>query len=266
MDRNKLIQIIQRDLNELTELTNEMAGKTQVSSLEIDFALGKSRIISQEFAYLKELSQQSLPQTETKEPFVSSFTSGETSHEQTLSAKPGDNSQTYPMGQVKNKSLTDEISAETDSPGDETETTEKVQEAEKRITEPVDPEQGTPEENEIRDEVVQEQNDVKKTVAEFFVHEKSVNETIASEKKTVDHKLAISPLSKLEAAIGLNDRFQFIRELFNNDAGLFNQTVKQIDQMPDINAAVTYLNSNFKWRKNETSLKFAQLVKRRFSN
>ncbi len=266
MDRNKLLRIIQRDLNELTELTDEMAGKSQGSSLEIEFALGKLRIISQEFDYLKELSLQSLPHTEIKESPVTLSPSDKTNRERIPLSHVDDDSLEGSMWQRKNESFTREISDDPAQPGSETEKEEKTEETEEKIVEPLDLEQDTPGENEIRDEEAQEQADVKKTVAEFFIQEKSVNEAIAREKKTVDHKLAVSPLSKLEAAIGLNDRFQFIRELFNNDTGLFNQTVKQIDQMPDINAAVTYLNSNFKWKKNETSLKFAQLVKRRFSN
>lgn len=268
MDRNKLVKIIQRDLNELTELTDEMAGKAQIFSLEIDLALGKLRIISQEFEYLKELSLQSSSPAEISESHVSSAPPAETSHERITSARTGNTSPADSAWSPENEPLSGEIQDDTGAPFAEPETENEIEETGEKIAEPVDLAQEDPfsGHNEIGQEEVQEPSPAKKTVAEFFIQERSVNETIADKKKTIDHRLAASPVSKLEAAIGLNDRFQFIRELFNNDAGLFNQTVKQIDQMPDINAAVTYLNSNFKWKKNETSLKFAQLVKRRFSN
>jgi hypothetical protein len=36
--------------------------------------------------------------------------------------------------------------------------------------------------------------------------------------------------------------------------------------MNHISEAVNFLQQNFKWKKNETSLKFVNLVKRRFPN
>lgn len=231
MDRNKLLRIIQRDLNELIEITDELAGKPQISALEIEFALGKSRIICQEFDYLKEINIPSpLPEVQD-------------SHQE-----PASSQETLCMEDIPEQENEEERTEE-------------------RIIEFNEPEQNrhvtAQNEEMIREEETQEPGAVKKTVAEIFIQEKSLNDSMGS-GKTIDHKLAVSPLHKLEAAIGLNDRFQFIRELFNNDAGLFNKTVTQIDQMQDINEAVSFLNSNFKWKRNETSLKFAQLVKRRF--
>jgi hypothetical protein len=234
MDRNKLIRIIQKDLNELNEITDELAGKPQISALEIEFALGKARILCQEFDYLRELNQQlSSPEIQDSPKEVSSLK---------------------------------EVVDQEDTPEQENRMDDKTEEIEEKIMEFNDFEQDTivPEKEEIREEEIQQSGTGKKTLAEIFIQEKSLNDSL-SVGKTIDHKLAVSPLSKLEAAIGLNDRFLFIRELFSNDAGLFNQTVKQIDQMQNLSEAVTFLNSNFKWKKNETSLKFAQLVKRRFS-
>jgi hypothetical protein len=245
MDRNKLLKIIQRDLNELIELTDELAEKSQISTLEIEFALGKSRIISQEFDYLKEINQPlplkpEIPEIkERKNSPVGPSSSNETIPERDEAGEP--------VAQIEKEDMTEDL--------------------EEQIVELEDTEQEAPvsAENETREEKIPIAVDAQKTVAEIFIPEKSVNDSLAI-NKTIDHKLADSPVTKLETAIGLNDRFQFIRELFNNDAGLFNRTVKHIDQMYRLDEAVTFLNSSFKWKKNETSMKFAQLVKRRFSN
>lgn len=237
MDRNKLLSIIQKDLDELNEITDELAGKSQISGHEIEFALGKSRIICQEFDYLKELNQLSL-RSEFKEPakVSSSFRDFVTDK-----AVTGQDSGTGKQGSETGNNM-----MESEDPVSSVSGTEQTakEESQEEAPEPFVP---------------------KKTVAEIFVQEKSLNDVLSS-GRTVDHKLSGSPVTRLEAAIGLNDRFQFIRELFNNDAGLFNQTVKQIDQMENIKEAVAFLNSHFKWKKNETSMKFAQLVKRRFSD
>jgi hypothetical protein len=78
--------------------------------------------------------------------------------------------------------------------------------------------------------------------------------------------LSNRPVNCLQAAIGINDRFQYIRELFDGDNQKFLETVKTLDSKQNIKEAVNYLRNNFKWKKNETSLKFVNLVKRRFIN
>ncbi len=47
MDRKKLLRMIQRDLDELAEIADEMSVRENISAPEVEFALGKSRIISQ---------------------------------------------------------------------------------------------------------------------------------------------------------------------------------------------------------------------------
>ena len=70
----------------------------------------------------------------------------------------------------------------------------------------------------------------------------------------------------MQAAIGINDRFQYIRELFDGDNQKYLEAVKTIDSFDNLKDAVEYLRDNYKWKKNETSLKFVRLVKRRFSD
>ena len=98
-----------------------------------------------------------------------------------------------------------------------------------------------------------------------FKKEKSVNDQLTDSHK-LEFKLSNMPVSSIQNAIGINDRFLYIRELFDGDAGKFTETVSKLDMMNEINQAVEYLQQNFKWKKNETSLKFVNLVKRRFPN
>ncbi len=102
-------------------------------------------------------------------------------------------------------------------------------------------------------------------LGDSFLKGKSVNDLITDQHK-LEYKLSNRPVSSIQAAIGINDRFQYIRELFDGDTNKFMETVKALDSMQDIREAVDYLRKNFKWKKNETSLKFVNLVKRRFQN
>jgi hypothetical protein len=105
-----------------------------------------------------------------------------------------------------------------------------------------------------------------KRLGDSFSKEKSVNDIMSDDSSKLEHKLSNRPVSSIQSAIGINDRFQYIRELFEGSADNFVKTVADLDSMNDIKEAVDYLQSNFKWKKNDTSLKFVNLIKRRFPN
>ena len=105
-----------------------------------------------------------------------------------------------------------------------------------------------------------------KRLGDSFLKEKSVNDLMSADFSNLEHKLSNRPVTSLQSAIGINDRFQYIRELFEGSADNFVKTVSDLDSMDDIKDAVNYLQTNFKWKKNETSLKFVNLIKRRFPN
>jgi len=100
-------------------------------------------------------------------------------------------------------------------------------------------------------------------LGDSFLKGKSVNDLITEQQK-LEFKLSNRPVASIKTAIGINDRFQYIRELFDNSAKKFTDTVENLDSMDNIHDAVNYLRNNFKWKKNDTSLKFVNLVKRRF--
>ena len=101
------------------------------------------------------------------------------------------------------------------------------------------------------------------TLGEKFSHGRSVNDLLLEQGKT-DYKFSNMPVASLQAAIGINDRFLFTRELFEGKSDVFAETIRAIDSFKTIHDAAVYLRENYKWKKNETSLKFIDLVKRRF--
>ena len=96
-----------------------------------------------------------------------------------------------------------------------------------------------------------------------ITEKKSVNDLYTQEKSELAYQ--IIPISSIWDGIGINDRYLFVRELFGNDSGLFEQTVTSLDHLATIQEAVSYLKLNFKWHKTEASQKFLSLVKRRFT-
>jgi len=104
-----------------------------------------------------------------------------------------------------------------------------------------------------------------KILGEKFTKEKSVND-LMPELGNLESKLGNRPIESLSNAIGINDRFLYIRELFGGDGEKFNGVIKTIDSFGNIGEAVEFLKINFQWKSNETSQKFLNLVKRRFLN
>lgn len=91
----------------------------------------------------------------------------------------------------------------------------------------------------------------------------SVNDILAQDR--VESSFEGIPLKNIRDGIGLNDRFLYIRELFDNDAEKYEKTIAALNEFSAIGEAVDYLKQNFKWNKTEASQKFLALVKRRFS-
>lgn len=99
-----------------------------------------------------------------------------------------------------------------------------------------------------------------------FVKEKSLNELLANGSNNLENKISNSPVNSLQGAIGINDRYIYIRELFNGSGETFLKAVTELDRLSNIKEAVAYLQQNYKWKKTDASLKFVNLVKRRFPN
>lgn len=114
------------------------------------------------------------------------------------------------------------------------------------------------------EDVISEDHTEKKFIGDKYHKERSLNDTIG-ENKSMDSKLASGPIPSLKAAIGLNDRFLFIREIFNNNSARYNDVIDRLDKMEHISEAVEFLKANLSMQKNEASMKFVELLKRRFN-
>jgi hypothetical protein len=89
-------------------------------------------------------------------------------------------------------------------------------------------------------------------------------------KKEVAEKIALEPIKDLRGAIGINDKFQFMEELFNKDESLFESSIKTINAYKNFAEAQFWIKQNLRIKYNwvedsRTVMAFDQLVKRRFS-
>lgn len=146
------------------------------------------------------------------------------------------------------------------------ETIEDIDNEEFDAVEPVKPFVTASEHQELKLDDKPEENSGTRRLGDSFTKDRSLNDFITDDSVKLEHKLSNMPVSSLQSAIGVNDRFQYIRELFDGNSDLYNETVTKLDSMNEIKDAVVYLQNNFKWKKTEISLKFVNLLKRRFPN
>jgi hypothetical protein len=115
------------------------------------------------------------------------------------------------------------------------------------------------------------QQAVKKELNEVMAtKEASLNEKLKEEVKEVAHVLNDAPVRDLRRAIGINDRFVFISELFRNDEVMYERSIKTINGFRILPEAQYWIERELKvklgWDENKESTRhFYQLVKRRFS-
>jgi hypothetical protein len=98
----------------------------------------------------------------------------------------------------------------------------------------------------------------------------SLNEKLKQGKTELLEVLKESPVKDLRKAIGINDRFVFINELFRGDEAMYERSIKTINSFSIYAEAEYWISRELKvklgWDKEKESVQhFDQLVKRRFS-
>lgn len=78
-------------------------------------------------------------------------------------------------------------------------------------------------------------------------------------------KLSKTPIANIAAAIGINDRFLFIKELFNNNADTYNATMVVLNSLQSFADATNYIRNHFEWDEEQTAVQqFLSIVERRY--
>lgn len=98
----------------------------------------------------------------------------------------------------------------------------------------------------------------------------SLNDKLKEERVEVAHRLTDAPVRDLKKAIGINDRFVFISELFRGDEVMYERSIKTINSFRIYPEAQYWIERELKvklgWDESRDATRhFYQLVKRRFS-
>jgi hypothetical protein len=98
----------------------------------------------------------------------------------------------------------------------------------------------------------------------------SLNDKLKQGKTELMEVLKETPVKDLRKAIGINDRFLFINELFRGDETMYERSIKTINSFNIYPEAEYWINREMKtkmgWNNDHPTVQlFDQLVKRRFS-
>jgi hypothetical protein len=99
---------------------------------------------------------------------------------------------------------------------------------------------------------------------------RELNEKLKETTLEVAHKLQDTPIKDLRKAIGINDRYLYINELFNGDEAMFERSVKTLNQFSILPEAEFWMQRELRiklaWKEDNALVRqFVQLVRRRFS-
>ncbi|OLY92091.1 hypothetical protein SAMN05444008_106120 [Cnuella takakiae] len=98
----------------------------------------------------------------------------------------------------------------------------------------------------------------------------SLNDRLKQDRPELGNKLKETPIRDLRKAIGLNDKFLFIKELFRGDEAMYERSIKTINNFHILPEAEYWISRELKVKlgwddSSDAAQSFYQLVKRRFA-
>lgn len=94
----------------------------------------------------------------------------------------------------------------------------------------------------------------KTTISDRFKDKRaSLHDNLAqvNKRKDVSSKLQSKPIIDIKKAIGLNEKFSYIKNLFKGNNTHYEETIELLNHMASFNDAYNYLLENFNWNMDD---------------
>lgn len=122
----------------------------------------------------------------------------------------------------------------------------------------------------------QQENVAKKTSPVANEEVTTLADVIAPQKTTLAdtivapaalaEEITNSKITSLQQAIGINDKFLMIRDLFDGDDQAYNEAIATLDKLPSLEDCMIHIIENYEWNPDVEGSKFImQLLERKFS-
>lgn len=90
--------------------------------------------------------------------------------------------------------------------------------------------------------------------------------TLADKMAEEQPTAAFNRIQSIRAAIGLNDKFLLIRDLFDGDAALYEDTIAQLDDYTNLDECMIFIVENFQWNPDSEGAKMlVSLIERKLA-
>ncbi len=121
-------------------------------------------------------------------------------------------------------------------------------EIEEKIEEVVEEEE-VPEEEPTKEEVVAEEAPAQVVLGDVLSGEQT---TLADNlaEQTIDVATVASASMSLRSAIGINDKYILLRDLFAGDSDYYERAIDRLDEFDSLDEAMLYIYDNFHWNPN----------------
>ncbi|MBO5881820.1 MAG: hypothetical protein J6Q21_01110 [Alistipes sp.] len=93
------------------------------------------------------------------------------------------------------------------------------------------------------------------------------NVTVLGDKMAEEQPTAaFNRITDIRKAIGLNDKFLMIRDLFGGDANLYEDTINHLNEFDDLDECMIFIVENFRWNPDSEGAKLlVSLIERKLS-
>ncbi|MBP5589430.1 MAG: hypothetical protein J6W61_05355 [Bacteroidales bacterium] len=263
MDFKSTVDIIINDIKELEHIVDDFKNYPDVPSLQIRIAKSKCRNAIEILEIIKEEGQERVTiskEEEKKEPIIEEKPQKEIATEQTNDVTEKSNDIII---ESSSHNFTDDIlDIFNDSDGNETAVPSEpveVQDAHTISEPPKEKETVTVETPNIKNKKTQETT----IIAEQFNQNANwINEAMGSNSKPELSKG--KKVTDLFDSIGISDKFLYIKEIFNGDSALYNETITKINNTNTFDEAYDIIVKHVDDEKNETFKSLIELIKRKF--
>ncbi len=94
----------------------------------------------------------------------------------------------------------------------------------------------------------------------------TLNDRLQAERgSNLQEKIQKARLIDIQTAIGINDQFLFIRELFDNQPEDYKSAIQYINAQADYDTIINHFDQTMEWNKEEEPvIQFFDLIKRKF--
>lgn len=231
MDYKHTIDILSENIKELAFIIDGFAANKRIPALELDLVLAKTRNLYDVLLMLKKYAV--------------------LEYNQELSEPAENKSTPASENEMKKEEIKTEKAIDSDLAGLEIPKSKAPNPA------PADSKNET-DENTVAPKILSDR---------FKKQPNSLHDDLIQSKPYYDlsAKLQSKPLANIPSAIGINERFSFIQELFQGNTDKYNKTMQVLNDALDFNEAYNYIIENFQWDMDSVLVqKILDLIRRKF--